>query len=94
LYSLVTLLKTELNLTKWQLMPSITSIQPLLIGDNFEAVRVSQFLQAKGILVPAIRPPTVPKNTARLRISLSAAHSKADVMRLMSALHEAEKEFS
>jgi len=57
-------------------------------------VRVSQFLQAKGILVPAIRPPTVPKNTARLRISLSAAHSKADVMRLMSALHEAEKEFS
>lgn len=94
LYALIALLKTELNLTQWQLMPSITSIQPLLIGDNFEAVRVSQFLQAKGILVPAIRPPTVPKNTARLRISLSAAHSKADVMRLMSALHEAEKEFS
>ena len=94
LYALIALLKTELNLTQWQLMPSITSIQPLLIGDNFEAVRVSRFLQAKGILVPAIRPPTVPKNTARLRISLSAAHSKADVMRLMSALHEAEKEFS
>lgn len=94
LNALIDQLKIELNLTKWQLMPSITSIQPLLIGDNFEAVHVSKFLQGKGILVPAIRPPTVPKNTARLRISLSAAHSKEDVMRLISALHEAEKEFS
>ena len=90
---LIALLKSELHLTQWQLMPSETSVQPLLIGGNLEAVSVSKFLQNKGILVPAIRPPTVPKGTARLRISLSAAHTEEDIMRLISALHEAEKEF-
>jgi 8-amino-7-oxononanoate synthase len=94
LYSLIELLKTELKLTHWQLMPSTTSIQPLVIGDNFKAVAVSQYLQAQGILVPAIRPPTVPVNTARLRISLSAAHSKEDVRRLIAALQQAEKELT
>ena len=94
LYSLIELLKTELKLTHWQLMPSTTSIQPLVIGDNFKAVAVSQYLQAQGILVPAIRPPTVPVNTARLRISLSAAHSKEDVRRLITALQQAEKELT
>lgn len=92
LYGLIDLLKTELKLEKWQLMPSITSIQPLLIGDNFEAVAVSKYLQAQGILVPAIRPPTVPVGTARLRISLSAAHSQDDVLRLIAAIKQAEKE--
>ena len=48
---------------------------------------------ARGILVPAIRPPTVPKGEARLRISLSAAHSKDDVRRLAEALKELEKNF-
>ena len=90
---LIAQLKSELHLTQWQLMPSETSVQPLLIGGNLEAVSVSKFLQNMGILVPAIRPPTVPKGTARLRISLSAAHTKEDIMRLISALHEAEKEF-
>ena len=90
---LIAQLKSEVHLTQWQLMPSETSVQPLLIGGNLEAVSVSKFLQNMGILVPAIRPPTVPKGTARLRISLSAAHTKEDIMRLISALHEAEKEF-
>ncbi|HOY70782.1 MAG TPA: 8-amino-7-oxononanoate synthase [Methylotenera sp.] len=94
LYDLIALLKAELKLNKWQLMPSTTSVQPLIIGDNFKAVAVSKYLQAVGILVPAIRPPTVPVNTARLRISLSAAHSKEDVLRLISALQEAEKELT
>ncbi len=93
LHGLIALLKAELKLKNWQLMPSITSIQPLLIGDNFKAVTLGKYLQASGILVPAIRPPTVPVNTARLRISLSAAHSKEDIMRLVDALHTAEKEF-
>lgn len=94
LYGLIDLLKTELKLEKWQLMPSITSIQPLLIGDNFKAMEVSKYLQLNGILVPAIRPPTVPVNTARLRISLSAAHRIDDVWRLITALQQAEKELT
>lgn len=69
-----------------RLMPSITPIQPLVIGDNAQALDRMARLWAQGIWVPAIRPPTVPTGTARLRISLSAAHSEADVDRLISAL--------
>ncbi len=84
----IVLLKEKLRHLKWQLMPSNTPIQPLLIGDTNAAVKVSQLLQAKGILVPAIRPPTVPPGTARLRISLSAAHEESDIMHLIAALLE------
>jgi 8-amino-7-oxononanoate synthase len=69
------------------LMPSDTPIQPLLIGTNEEAVRLSQTLLERGLLVPAIRTPTVPAGTARLRITLSAAHSADDVAQLVEALH-------
>ncbi|MCD6706194.1 MAG: 8-amino-7-oxononanoate synthase [Thiobacillus sp.] len=69
------------------LMPSVTPIQPLLIGANADAVRLSQALRARGLLVPAIRTPTVPADTARLRITLSAAHSAGDVDQLIGALH-------
>jgi len=72
----------------WQLMPSDTAIQPLLIGDNQQALNLSEALRARGIWVAAIRPPTVPQGTARLRITLSAAHSAADVSQLIGALHE------
>ena len=68
------------------LAESSTPIQPLIVGANAEALRLSQALLQRGILVPAIRPPTVPANTARLRITLSAAHSDADVARLVEAL--------
>jgi 8-amino-7-oxononanoate synthase len=57
-----------------------------MVGDPREAMALSQALAAQGILVPAIRPPTVPPGTARLRISLSAAHQPADVDRLLAAL--------
>jgi len=87
-------LKGNLHLKKWQLMPSDTAVQPLLVGMNHDAVRLSEFLQTKGILVPAIRPPTVPKNTARLRISLSAAHSEKDVLELTNAINKAESELA
>lgn len=70
----------------WRLLPSITAIQPLVIGDNRAATDVAEKLAARGVLVPAIRPPTVPQGTARLRISLSAAHSKDDVLLLCDAL--------
>lgn len=88
---LISVLKANLDLKDWQLLPSDTAVQPLLIGGNREALALSEHLQAQGILVPAIRPPTVPMNTARLRISLSAAHSVDDVLRLANAINEAEK---
>lgn len=70
----------------WQLSASQTAIQPLLIGPNDQALAVMEGLRARGIWVPAIRPPTVPEGTARLRIALSAAHSEADVDQLIEAL--------
>jgi 8-amino-7-oxononanoate synthase len=73
----------------WRLLPSPTPIQPLLVGDNAAALALSARLAEQGILVPAIRPPTVPQGTARLRISLSADHSAADVAHLVAALHAA-----
>lgn len=76
------------NLPGWQLMPSGTPIQPLVIGSNADAVNVSKKLLERGLLVPAIRTPTVPKGTARLRITLSSAHSDDDIARLIAALRE------
>lgn len=68
------------------LLPSSTPIQPLLVGSSEKALHMSQQLEAQGIMVVAIRPPTVPPNTARLRITLSAAHTFADIDRLLEAL--------
>lgn len=81
-------LKDGLAGTRWQLMPSPTAIQPVLIGDNHEALRVAGALYERGLWVPAIRPPTVPKGSARLRVSLTAAHSEAQVKKLVDALQE------
>src|SRR5216684_4645982 len=88
LRKLIAALKRELRGIQSALASSDTPIQPLVLGGNSEAVRVSAALRERGILVPAIRPPTVPEGTARLRISLSAAHSEDEVMRLASALRE------
>ncbi|MFZ1766172.1 MAG: 8-amino-7-oxononanoate synthase [Candidatus Nitrotoga sp.] len=88
LWKLVAQLRAGLAGLPWVLMHSDTPIQPLLVGDNNAAVALSEGLHARGIWVPAIRPPTVPQGTARLRISLSAAHSGQDVAQLISALHE------
>jgi 8-amino-7-oxononanoate synthase len=73
----------QLNLP---LMESQTPIQPILIGDSAEALRISSALAERGILISAIRPPTVPKGTARLRITLSAAHSEAQIDALLENL--------
>lgn len=69
-----------------QLMDSPTPIQPILIGDSAQALRLSQMLRERGLLVTAIRPPTVPAGSARLRVTLSAAHSEAQVQLLLNAL--------
>jgi len=68
------------------LMDSFTPIQPILIGDAGQAVRLSHMLREHGLLVTAIRPPTVPAGSARLRVTLSAAHSAAQVQLLLNAL--------
>ena len=70
------------------LAPSRTPIQPLLLGESARALDWSARLRRLGILVPAIRPPTVPVGSARLRITLSAAHEAGDVERLLAALAE------
>ena len=75
------------GLKRGVLMPSDTPIQPLVIGANADAVHLSKDLLQRGLMVPAIRTPTVPADTARLRITLSAAHSADDIAQLVEALH-------
>ncbi|MBX8515728.1 8-amino-7-oxononanoate synthase [Pseudomonas cichorii] len=71
-----------------QLMDSFTPIQPIMIGDAGRALRLSQMLRERGLLVTAIRPPTVPAGSARLRVTLSAAHSAEQVQLLLNALEQ------
>lgn len=84
----ITQLRQALQSLPWRLLASETPIQPLLVGDNDQAIRLSQALREYGILVAAIRPPTVPHGTARLRISLSASHQPQDIERLAQALRK------
>jgi 8-amino-7-oxononanoate synthase len=74
---------TQLGL---QLMNSATAIQPIVLGGEAAALAASATLLERGFLVTAIRPPTVPQGTARLRVTLSAAHSEADIDHLLDAL--------
>lgn len=87
-------ISSTLELRKWRLLPSQTAIQPLIVGENSAAVALSAALATEGILVPAIRPPTVPKGSSRLRISLSAAHTEADVDLLVKLLQQLESSLS
>ncbi|HUL13557.1 MAG TPA: 8-amino-7-oxononanoate synthase [Methylococcaceae bacterium] len=68
------------------IMDSSTPIQPILLGDNERALRASQALMDAGLWVGAIRPPTVPVGSARLRVTFSAAHEEVQVDRLLDAL--------
>ncbi|WP_277975806.1 8-amino-7-oxononanoate synthase [Pantoea endophytica] len=73
----------------WQLVDSASAIQPLIVGENSAAMALSQRLAQAGCWVSAIRPPTVPPGTARLRITLTAAHHTDDIDRLLEALYDA-----
>ena len=88
LKQLVTQLKAELQSLRWPLLPSDTPIQPLIIGKSETSMQITMALRDEGILVPAIRPPTVPEGSARLRISLSALHSEENVKRLTAVLRK------
>lgn len=73
----------------WRLADSATAIQPLIVGDNAAALDLAAALDAQGLWVPAVRPPTVPMGTARLRITLSASHTPKDVQALLDGLARA-----
>ncbi|MDB4040287.1 8-amino-7-oxononanoate synthase [Methylophilaceae bacterium] len=72
---------------KLLLSNSITPIQPILINDNSETIKISEKLFEEGFYVPAIRPPTVPRGTSRLRISISALHEFKDILRLAELIN-------
>lgn len=92
LASLIAEFRTGASDLPWRLMPSQTPIQPIVIGESAATVAVAKALEIRGFLVPAIRPPTVPAGTARLRVSLSASHGLEDVRALLAALREVAAE--
>ncbi|WP_028103481.1 8-amino-7-oxononanoate synthase [Pseudoduganella violaceinigra] len=91
LRALVAQLRDGLRFERWHLMPSQTAIQPIVIGENEETMRLAAALYEQGIWVGGIRPPTVPAGTARLRVTLSAGHSHDDVARLVETLNKLER---
>lgn len=90
LKNMIAQLRRDLKLKRWQLMPSSTAVQPILIGDNAESLQAAATLYEQGFWVPAIRPPTVPLGTARLRITISAAHTSEDLAALIDAVNGLE----
>lgn len=94
LAQLIARLRERLTLRAWSLLPSQTPIQPVIIGDNAQTMAAGAALLARGFWVGAIRPPTVPQGSARLRITLSAAHTLAQVDALADALLAIEAQLS
>ncbi len=86
LLELIALFKQGAKEKGLDLLPSDTAIQPVLVGESELAMTMSRKLFEKGFLVTAIRPPTVPKHTDRLRITLSASHEKKDIVNLLKGL--------
>ena len=84
-------LRGALRLKHWRLLASETPIQAILIGANQASVQAGESLRAQGLWVAAIRPPTVPKDTARLRITLSAAHESGQIAHLAEAIGDMEE---
>ena len=82
--------KSAVNLKHWQLLESETPIQPVLIGDNARTMAAAQQLREHGFWVGSVRPPTVPLGTARLRVTLSAAHTHDQVAQLATQVNELE----
>jgi 7-keto-8-aminopelargonate synthetase-like enzyme len=85
LWKNITFLKSRL-LTFMDTIAVESPIVPLIVGSAEDAVNLSMKLYENGILIPAIRPPTVPPGTSRLRISLMATHSEDDINRLIDIL--------
>ena len=88
LWNNVRYLKKELDLLNFDLIPSESPIIPILIGDAKKAVDMSKLLYKKGILIPAIRPPTVPTRSSRLRMTVMSTHTRKDLERLLEVLSD------
>lgn len=81
----------HLTLSRWQPLHSSTAIQPVIIGANEDTMAVGQALRERGFWVGSVRPPTVPKGTSRLRVTLSAAHTDAQLDALITAMADIER---
>ena len=81
-----------MHFSQWEKVPSCTAIQPVILGSNANALLASKLLDEAGYWIPAIRPPTVPNGSARLRITFSANHSESDLRHLITALKTIEHE--
>jgi len=91
LQKLIGIWQTEMRFSQWEKMISCTPIQPLILGSNANALLAAKLLDEAGYWIPAIRPPTVPLDSARLRITFSANHTEADVRALIQTLQAIEK---
>lgn len=87
---LITTWQTGMVFSSWQKMSSTTAIQPIILGENKTALAVAQHLADAGYWIPAIRPPTVPVGSARLRVTFSASHTMEEVRELISTLQQIE----
>ena len=88
LWNNVCFIKDKLNSLNINTISSESQIIPILIGDAKKAVKVSKLLYENGILIPAIRPPTVPANSSRLRMTVMSSHTKQDLERLSQTLSD------
>jgi len=93
LFDLIEYWRQNAHFHQWKCLPSTSAIQPIIIGSNEEALQVAEQLRQSNIWVPAIRPPTVPKNTARLRVTLNADHTQEQVQTLIDQLIRIERTF-
>ena len=92
LNKLIRIWQDEMQFSQWKKIPSYTAIQPVILGSNANALLAAKLLDEAGYWIPAIRPPTVPQGSARLRITFSANHSEADLRQLIIALNAIEKQ--
>jgi len=92
LNKLIRIWQDEMQFSRWEKTSSCTAIQPIILGSNANALLAAKLLDEAGYWIPAIRPPTVPNGSARLRITFSANHSEADLHQLITALKTIEQE--
>ena len=83
--------RSSVNHDDFTLAQSHSAIQPLIVGENARALRLADTLRRQGCWVTAIRPPTVPVGTARLRLTITQAHEPEDIDRLLEVLHGASE---